>query len=53
MTLIEAWNRIMEVLRTMLNGEIRLIVRDGQIKYVNYLKEYIPPDLHDQEETKL
>ena len=48
MTLKQAFEIVVYIMRTMKNGEIRLLVRDGKIKYVNRLEEVfyrdIPPD---------
>ena len=48
MTLKDAFEIAAYILRTMQNGEIRLLVRDGRIKYVNRLEEVfyrdLPPD---------
>ena len=42
MTLIEAWERVKEILARLKYGEIRLIIRGGMIKYINIVEEYIP-----------
>lgn len=52
MTITEAWHRVTEILKTMINGEIRLIIRGGKVKYINCLQEYVPPDPHDRGKTK-
>ena len=48
MTLKQAFEIAAFILRTMKNGEIRLLVRDGKIKYVNKVEEVfyrdLPPD---------
>ncbi|MBQ6508062.1 MAG: hypothetical protein IJI07_01190 [Flexilinea sp.] len=48
MTLKQAFEVAAYILLTMKNGEIRLLVRDNQIKYVNKLEEVrwmdLPPD---------
>ena len=40
MTLKQAIDLIIEILKTMNHGEIRIIVRGGEIKHVNCLQEY-------------
>lgn len=47
MTLKEAFDKVVYVMRTMENGEIHLLVRKGEIKYVNRLEEVLykePPE---------
>ena len=47
MTLKEAFEKVVFVLQTMENGEIHLLVRKGEIKYVNRLEEVMyrdPPE---------
>ena len=42
MTLSDAFSKIVEILKTTQNGEIRLIIRKGEVKHVNVLREYVP-----------
>lgn len=42
MTLHDAFSRIVEILKTMQNGEIHLVIRKGEVKHVNVLQEYVP-----------
>ena len=48
MTIKQAFEIVVFIMRTMKNGEIRLLVRDGKIKYVNKVEEVfyrdLPPD---------
>ena len=39
MTEIEMQNRISGKLKTMRDGEIRIIIRNGEIKHINVLEE--------------
>lgn len=48
MTLIEAWERVKEILSHIKYGEIRLIIRGGVIKYINVMEEYIPNPPNDR-----
>ena len=50
---LEAILRTQEKLRQMKNGEIRLIVRNGEIKYINVLEEYIPDPPGDRGKEKI
>ena len=45
MTLKQAFEIAHFILLTMKNGEIRLLVRDGQVKYVNKVEEVFYKDL--------
>lgn len=49
MTLAEAFKRVCSILKTLSNGEIHLVVRKGEIKYVNVLQEYLPREAEDDE----
>ena len=48
MTLKQAFEIVVYIMQTMKNGEIRLLIRDGKVKYVNRLEEVfhrdLPPD---------
>lgn len=44
MTDEQAIKGILEILPVLKNGEIRLIVRDHEIKYINQLIPYIPSE---------
>lgn len=48
MTETEMYHRIGKKLQRMKNGEIRLIVRNGEVKYVNVLEEYVPDPPQDR-----
>ena len=41
MTLKEAFDKVVFVMQTMENGEIHLLIRKGEIKYVNRLEEVL------------
>ena len=45
MTIKQAFEIVYYIMRTMKNGEIRLLVRDGKIKYVNKVEEVFYRDL--------
>ncbi len=45
MTLKEAFQIVAFIMKTMKNGEIRLLVRDGAVKYVNKVEEVFFRDL--------
>ena len=45
MTLKDAFEKVVFVLKTMENGEIHLLVRKGEIKYVNRLEEVLTRDV--------
>lgn len=40
--------RVLEILRTLENGEIRLVIRKGEVKHVNVLREYMPGDENEE-----
>lgn len=48
MTKIELTLRVCEVLEELKDGEIRIPVRNGEAKYINVLKEYIPKNPRDR-----
>ena len=48
MTLKQAFEIVVYIMTTMKNGEIRLLVRDGRIKYVNRLEEVFYRDIPGQ-----
>ena len=43
MTLRQAFELIAEILTTMKTGEIRLFIKNGEIKHVNKTEEIFPP----------
>ena len=45
MTLKQAFEIANFILQSMKNGEIRLLVRDGKVKYVNKVEEVFYRDL--------
>lgn len=45
MNIKQAFEIVAFILQTMRNGEIRLLVRDGKIKYVNKVEEVFYRDL--------
>ena len=45
MNIKQAFEIVAFILLTMRNGEIRLLVRDGKIKYVNKVEEVFHRDL--------
>ena len=45
MTLKQVFEIVVFILKTMKNGEIRLLVRDGKVKYVNKVEEVFHKDL--------
>ncbi len=42
MTLRQAFELVAEILTNMKNGEIRLFIKNGQIKHVNRTEEVFP-----------
>lgn len=44
MTIEEMQRRIEEILACLKYGEIRITVRNGEPKHVNFLQEYKPPE---------
>lgn len=42
MTLHQAFEIVVEILKTMRNGEIRLFIKNGEIKHVNRTEEVFP-----------
>ena len=45
MTLKQAFEIAFYIMQTMKNGEIRLLVRDGKVKYVNKVEEVFYKDI--------
>lgn len=45
MTLKQVFEIVVYIMQSMKNGEIRLLVRDGKVKYVNRLEEVFYRDL--------
>ena len=44
MTIAKAINDIREIMRWMKEGEIHLLIRKGEIKYIDILHEYKPDE---------
>ena len=45
MTIKQAFEVVYHIMREMKNGEIRLLVRNGEIKYVNKVEEVFWKDI--------
>lgn len=52
MTKSEMWTRVDSKLSTMKDGEIRIIVRNGEIKHVNTLEEIKEPTRHSENHSQ-